>query len=162
MAYVRGNDKDFNRWHEAGNPTWDYESVLPYFKKFEGMQVADIFETDGFSYYHNKNGPVKINLYRNNDALKSVIIEASKELGYKYLKDINANDTIGVTLAHGTIDENRRCTTAKAYLVPAKNRPNLFVIKHAHVTKLQINDQKQVTGVQFVVNNKKYNRKRSK
>lgn len=117
MAYVRGNDKDFNRWHEFGKPTWDYENVLPYFKKFEGMQVADIFETDGFSYYHNKNGPVKINLYRNNDALKSVIIEASKELGYKYLKDINANDTIGVTLAHGTIDENRRCTTAKAYLV---------------------------------------------
>lgn len=155
MIHVRGNDRDFNRWSEAGNPTWDYESVLPYFKKFEGVQVANMIDSDKFSHYHNTNGPVKIDLYQNSDAMRSVVIEAAKALKYEYLSDINANNSVGLTLAHGTIDGNRRCTTAKAYLVPAKDRSNLFVIKNAHVTKLQINRQKVVTGVHFIVNNKK-------
>lgn len=155
MIYVRGNDRDFNRWSEAGNPTWDYDSVLSYFKKLEGFQVANMINSDKFSHFHSTNGPVKIDLYQNNDAMRSVVIEAAKALGYEYLSDINANDTIGLTLAHGTIDGNRRCTTAKAYLVPAKDRSNLVVIKNAHVTKLEINQQKAVTGVHFIVDSKK-------
>ena len=33
MVYVRGNARDFDRWAEMGATGWDYQSVLPYFKK---------------------------------------------------------------------------------------------------------------------------------
>lgn len=39
--------------------------------------------------------------------------------------------------------------------MPAKERPNLFVIKNAHVTKLKINENKRATGVEFVIGNRK-------
>lgn len=154
MIHVRGSNKDFNQWEKAGNPTWGWEDVLHYFKKSEGMKVPEVANANG-GKYHNTEGPLKIDSFHNSEPLREVILKSGEELGYKTLRDINAEEYIGLTVIQGTLDGNRRCTTAKAFLVPAKNRPNLHVIKHAHVTKVLFDDQKQVTGVQFVVNNRK-------
>ncbi len=35
MAYIRGHRSDFDNWAYQGCVGWDYESVLPYFKKSE-------------------------------------------------------------------------------------------------------------------------------
>jgi len=35
MIYVRGAPADYDYWAYLGNVGWDYESVLPYFKKSE-------------------------------------------------------------------------------------------------------------------------------
>lgn len=153
MVYVRGSDKDFNQWAAAGNPGWDWESVLQYFKKSEGMQVPEIaLSKDG--KFHNTDGPLKIDSYHNTEPLRNVVLNGGEELGYKTVLDINADEYIGLTVVQGTLDGNRRCTTAKAFLVPAKDRPNLYIIKHAHVTKIIFDEvDKRATGVQFITNN---------
>lgn len=156
MVHVRGSDKDFNQWEQAGNPTWGWDDVLPYFKKSEGMRVKEVAESKG-GKFHNTDGPLKIDSYHNTEPLREVVLNGGEELGYKTVLDINADEYIGLTVIQGTLDGNRRCTTAKAFLVPAKDRPNLYVIKHAHVTKVNIDENKRATGVQFIVNNIKMN-----
>lgn len=153
MVHVRGSDKDFNQWAEAGNPGWDWETVLHYFKKSEGMQVPEVAKNKG-GKFHNTEGPLKIDSYHNSEPLREVVLKGGEEMGVKTLLDINADEYIGLTVIQGTLDGNRRCTTAKAFLVPAKDRPNLYVIKHAHVTKVIVDEEtKRATGVQFITNN---------
>ncbi len=38
MIYIRGARADFDHWAYLGNAGWDYESVLPYFKKSEDLR----------------------------------------------------------------------------------------------------------------------------
>lgn len=152
MVHVRGSDKDFNQWADAGNVGWDWENVLNYFKKSEGMQVPEVAKSKG-GKYHNTEGPLKIDSFHNTEPLREVVLNGGEEMGYKTVLDINADEYIGLTVIQGTLDGNRRCTTAKAFLVPAKDRPNLFVIKHGHVTKVIVDDNKRATGVQFITNN---------
>lgn len=53
--------------------------------------------------------------------------------------------------SQGTIRRGTRCSTAKAFLRPARLRANLHIAMHAHVTKVVINPAtNQATGVQFV------------
>ena len=35
MVYIRGHAKDFDRWDAEGATGWNYEGVLPYFKRSE-------------------------------------------------------------------------------------------------------------------------------
>ena len=50
MVYVRGNRGDYDHWAQLGNSGWDYENVLPYFKKAESNQT---FTDD----YHGQGWP---------------------------------------------------------------------------------------------------------
>ena len=39
MIYMRGSAHDFNNWaQETGDPQWNFENVLPYFKKLENYR----------------------------------------------------------------------------------------------------------------------------
>lgn len=50
--------------------------------------------------------------------------------------------------------DGKRCSTAKAFLRPARNRKNLHVALHSHVHRILIDDAKRAYGVLF----ERYNR----
>ncbi|KAK1137822.1 hypothetical protein K0M31_002316 [Melipona bicolor] len=73
-------------------------------------------------------------------------------MGYE-ARDINGEHQTGFMFAQGTIRHGSRCSTAKAFLRPAKSRKNLHVALEAHVTKILIDSSsKRAYGVEFVRN----------
>jgi choline dehydrogenase len=50
MLWARGHQDDYNGWAAAGNPGWDYQSVLPLFKKVEDWE-------GGGTPFHGAGGP---------------------------------------------------------------------------------------------------------
>ncbi|XP_059619953.1 glucose dehydrogenase [FAD, quinone]-like [Phlebotomus argentipes] len=146
MLYVRGNEDDYDNWEALGNPTWGFANVLEYFKKSEQNHNPEIADAFG-GFYHSKDGLLSVELYKNNDTFNQDFIESAQEMGFKFILDINANEHIGFTFSQGTIRSGVRESTAKAFLIPAMNRPNLHIVKHAHVTKLEIDNRGVVSGV---------------
>ncbi|XP_065093141.1 glucose dehydrogenase [FAD, quinone]-like isoform X3 [Ochlerotatus camptorhynchus] len=152
MLYVRGNSRDYDRWEELGNPTWNWKNVLEYFKKSEGNEAYHIQQEKGA--FHGTDGPLKVNTFMSNDMTKMVITEAAAELGHIEIMDVNSDEFIGYCVAQGTVKDGKRYSTAKAFLNPAKDRTNLHIIKHAHVTKINI-ENGIATGVSFDIGENK-------
>lgn len=155
LMYIRGNDRDYDDWEIFGNSGWGWTDALRYFKKSEGLQIEQLIATDS-GRFHSTAGPLKIDSFRNSMPFRDVLLDAGKELGYNTIQDINADEFIGLTAFPGTLDGNRRATSAKSFLTPAKNRSNLHIVKNAHVTRVLINDAKEATGVEFLLQNRKF------
>ncbi|XP_067015181.2 glucose dehydrogenase [FAD, quinone] [Anabrus simplex] len=142
MLYVCGNKWDYESWKEAGNPGWGYDDVLPYFKKSQDTR---------FKGKQSPGGPQTIEYFNNPEPAKEIILKAIKELGYKHLEDINIAEPIGFGDAPATIRRGKRCSAAKAYLTPIKDRPNVHVVKFGLVIKIFIDeDTKRGIGIQYI------------
>lgn len=132
MFYVRGNKLDYDEWAASGNKGWSYEEVLPYFKKSEKLSHY----TEEQSKYHGYDGYLTVENEENLSSLENLVIKGAVELGLKNSTDINGADQMGISKSYTTTRNGLRCSTARAFLSPVKNRKNLHVIKNAHATKL--------------------------
>lgn len=149
MMYKRGNRRDFDRWAELGNVGWEWNNVVEYFKKSEDNRSPEIAAD---RKHHSTGGPLKVTSFSITEPAAKQMTNGLIDMGYEMIGDINADKYLGLVLAQGTIDEHgRRSSTAKAFLVPAMDRPNLHIIKYAHVTTLDFNADKSVARVNFVV-----------
>jgi choline dehydrogenase-like flavoprotein len=146
MLYIRGHSRDYDSWATSGNIGWSYDDVLPYFKKSEDMQV--VIKGDETSKCHSAGGLLTVDNFDDTNPLKPTVIDAWKDLGYKYLDD--CEETVRVMKSFGTLRQGTRCSTAKAFLSPIKDKKNVHVAKFCQVTKILIDpDTKTAYGVQF-------------
>ena len=53
LVYIRGQREDFQLWRQMGNQGWDWEDVLPYFKKAEDQER-------GANALHGEGGPLGV------------------------------------------------------------------------------------------------------
>ena len=145
MLYVRGNRRDYDGWAEMGNTGWSFNDVLPYFRKSEDNR-SPLMQR---SKYHGVGGPLTVQDPPVRTPLAEAFVEAGQELNYKAL-DANGESQSGFMLAQGTLRRNARCSTAKAFLRPARNRNNLKISLRSHVLKIVIDPAtKRARGVQF-------------
>jgi choline dehydrogenase len=129
MCYCRGHRKDYDLWAEAGCSSWSFENVLPYFKRSEDQQRGE-------SEYHGVDGPLKVQDLRYHNPLSDVFIEAAVEAGFLRTDDFNGAHQRGFGFYQVTQDDGRRCSTARAYLKPARSRDNLTVQTRATVERI--------------------------
>lgn len=145
MVYVRGNKRDYDYWAQQGNPGWDYENVLYYFKKSEDNRNPFL----GGTAYHGSGGYLTVQEAPWRTPLSLAFIKAGMELGYEN-RDINGESQTGFMLTQATIRRGSRCSTSKAFLRPVRLRKNLDIIMHAQVTKVLFNKDRRAHGVEFI------------
>ncbi|XP_047999289.1 glucose dehydrogenase [FAD, quinone]-like [Leguminivora glycinivorella] len=132
MFYIRGNKLDYNEWAADGNYGWDYDSILPYFKKSENF-TGPI--DDNNVKYHGTGGYLHVEKTPIHP-LESLILKAASETGIEVKEDLNTENQIGIAKSYTTTKNGIRQSTARAFLNPLKNRPNLHVVKNALATKV--------------------------
>lgn len=120
MCYTRGHRLDYDEWAKLGAEGWGYASVLPYFLKAEN-------QSRGASAYHGVDGPLAVEDLRFRNLLSAVFVEAGVACGHKRNLDFNGPEQAGVGFYQVTQRSGRRCSTAVAYLRPARRRPNLEI-----------------------------------
>lgn len=148
FMYVRGNQRDYDRWVKLGNDGWDSASVWDYFKKSES-NTFEPFLGGVYGAYHRSDGPMKVSFCNVTPPYEQLFVGANAELGLPHTPDVNGNVHIGTMSYQGTIYNGRRQSTATAFLAPAKNRPNLRVIKRAFVEKVLMDANNRAHGVRY-------------
>ncbi|XP_045453498.1 glucose dehydrogenase [FAD, quinone]-like [Melitaea cinxia] len=158
MFYSRGVSDDYNEWNRIA-PGWDWNTVLPYFKKLEHMTDNSVFSNPYNAELHSKSGPVLISRPNYNTYFKKIhktVLDSYEEIGLKTVLENNGPEIYGISPLHYTIGDGRRSSTAEAYLRPTKDRTNLFVTKFAKVTKVLIDPMtKRAKGVRVLLKSNK-------
>ncbi|HEX5452353.1 MAG TPA: GMC family oxidoreductase N-terminal domain-containing protein [Stellaceae bacterium] len=140
MVYMRGTPSDYDNWRQRGCEGWDWESVLPFFRKAENQER-------GADEFHGTGGPLRVsNPVRS--PLGDAMVKAAIEAGVPANPDFNGARQEGVGYYQTTTNNRRRWSAARAYLKNAKRRPNLTVATDAHATRVLIEDGRAV-GVEY-------------
>jgi choline dehydrogenase len=141
MVYMRGNAADYDEWRQRGCEGWDYDSVLPYFKRAEdNVRGADAF--------HGTGGPLKVSDHRWQPTLARAMHDAAVQAGIPANPDFNGAEQEGVGYYQTTINKARRWSSARAYLSNQRQRKNLVIATNAHATRVLIENGRAV-GVKY-------------
>ncbi|WP_171206535.1 GMC family oxidoreductase [Ruegeria sp. HKCCA0235A] len=151
MLYVRGQRQDYDGWADLGCDGWDWDSVLPYFKRAENNEL-------GADSVHGDSGPLQVSRQKEPRPITHAFIQAAQQLQHRHTEDFNRGDNEGVglyqvTQFHDPTNNGERCSAAAGYLFPVSGRPNLTVITHAHASRLRF-EGKRATGVVYRVRGK--------
>jgi choline dehydrogenase len=141
LIYIRGQHEDFDDWATLGAKGWDYNSVLPHFRRLETYSGEP-------SQYRGAHGPLQISELRNHNPACAAWLNAAREHGLPDNSDFNGAESIGVGSYQLTLRGRVRDSAATAFLKPAMGRPNLTVKLHAHVTGLTF-EGNRARGVKY-------------
>ena len=142
MCYVRGVPADYDRWAQAcGDPRWSWSQVLPWFLRSED-------NSRGASALHGAGGPLGVSDLRHHNVLSAALIDAAASAGFARNDDFNGATQAGFGLYQVTQRNGTRCSTAAAYLKPARARGNLEVRTGALVERVLF-DHDRAVGVQL-------------
>ena len=129
LVVIRGQHADFDDWAAMGATGWSYPEVLPHFRRLETW-------AGGENQWRGGLGPLKVDTLRADNEACEAWIEAAQDLGLPHNRDFNAETTEGVGKYNLTLDGRWRSSAARAFLRPARARPNLTVVTGATVGKV--------------------------
>ncbi|MBN8954512.1 MULTISPECIES: choline dehydrogenase [unclassified Rhizobium] len=142
MVFIRGQAADFDGWKALGNAGWGYDDVLPVYRRMENNLA-------GADEWRGRGGPLTVtNIESVVHPLCKNYIAAGVEVGLTHNPDFNGRTQEGIGIYQITTRNGFRCSTATAYLNPARGRQNLKVIKEARVTRLLF-EGKRAVGAEY-------------
>jgi choline dehydrogenase len=143
MMWVRGNAADYDGWASQGCTGWDFQSVLPCFRRSERFE-------DGSSRDRGGEGPQRVARTRVRHRMTDLFLEAAVQAGFPARHDYNASEQEGVSLVQVNQRRGLRNSAADAFLATARARRNLTVETGAFATRVLLEGTRAV-GVEYRV-----------
>ncbi|KIA75446.1 hypothetical protein HK57_00090 [Aspergillus ustus] len=164
QALIANSKSNIDAWGKLGNPGWDWETLLPFYKKSFSLTLPSEEKQKelGLDYVEPEYtgiGPLKASFP---DALDDPVahawVETFRGLGKFMSGDPFSGMTTGGYTNAATVDpvSKTRSYAGNAYYQPVKERPNLRVITGALVERILFSDsttgegEPTATGVQYV------------
>lgn len=142
MIYTRGHPEDYNYWASLGNEGWDYQSVLPWFRKSERQQR-------GADLWHGDHGSMDVVDTNYHFPVSEAFVAACAEAGLPLNHDFNGAQQEGCGFFQVTQTPfGQRANSAYAFLDDVLSRPNLTVMTSTQVTRICF-DGKVAIGVEI-------------
>ncbi|KAF6811309.1 choline dehydrogenase [Colletotrichum plurivorum] len=159
MVFDRGSKSDYDRWEALGNKGWNWDSLLPYFKKNEIFtpptpEISAEWGVEVDDAAHGKDGLMHVTYSPFFWPTTKFMIDAVKELGITVAKDQANGSPIGGYFCPHNQDPktNTRSSAREAYYDNFTGRQNLHLLTGQQVTKVLttgLDDAVKATGVEF-------------
>lgn len=143
MIYIRGHASDYDRWAAAGCTGWDWNSVLPYFRKSENNQLGQN------PHLHGVGGELNVEAARDPNPVSRLFVAAAQKVGIRPNDDFNGEALEGCGIYNLTQKNAKRLSSYRAFVAPVLARPNLTVLTDCHVQSL-ILEQRVAKGVRVL------------
>ncbi|CAH1645644.1 unnamed protein product [Spodoptera littoralis] len=150
MHYIRGHDRDYQNWFNAGNIDWTHDDIHRCFKKIENLQNEKMLKDPAINKYYGDKGQLILNRFNStNRDIANNILKSWHEMGFRYVPDLNMGGLMGSGIVTATATNGERQSTYTAYLEPIKNKWNVKILKNTRARKLLITkDSKLCFGVE--------------
>lgn len=163
MTYVRAEKAQIDTWEAIGNAGWNWETLLPYYKKSEHFDTPTAAQlAAGASYVpadHGVDGPLRVGYPYQliNGSLYGQVEQAWGSLGIPPNPDANGGSVRGFIVWQSTLDRdaNVREDAARAYYYPIEGRSNLRVFLNTTANRIVWEDGDEVVanGVEITSSN---------
>lgn len=142
MVYMRGAPQDYDEWAKAGCTGWGWDRIGRHFVSLEDHVL-------GAAQWRGTGGPLKISRHETDNPVAAALLAAGREMGVPTVEDVN--DTAAVTdqgMGYQTVTtwKGERFSAARAFLDPARKRPNLSVLTGKQAERVTFTG-KRATGV---------------
>lgn len=141
MIYARGHAADYEGWAAAAGPQWGWERVRALFLRLEGNTALS-------DAHHNSEGPLSVSDLRHVNPMSRAFVQAGVACQFPENPDFNGASQEGVGLYQVTQRNGQRFSSARAFLDPVRQRPNLTILTRAQAQRV-IFDGRRATGVQL-------------
>jgi 5-(hydroxymethyl)furfural/furfural oxidase len=142
MAANRGLPSDYDGWAASGATGWDWQGVLPFFKKLET-------DSDFDGPLHGKDGPIRLQRYAPErwPGFTRGVMKAIEDHGWSNIADQNGRFDDGFfPVAYSHTDTMRMGAAWRYLTAEVRRRPNLTVMGGSRVDRL-VFDGVRCTGV---------------
>jgi choline dehydrogenase len=147
MIFARGHRASYAAWEDAGAKGWNFDALLPYFKRTETAAGRD-------PALRGVDGPLIVKAADPLNELHAAGLAAAVQSGYRHASDISGGLEVGFGPVDLNIIDGQRQSAADAYLRPALNRPNLTLVTDAMVGRLVL-ERGRCIGVEYRTGNGK-------
>jgi len=146
MIWARGHKNDWDFFaEEAGDPAWNYESVLQIYRRIEDWHGAPDPE------YRGTGGPLYVQPGSPSSPQALAVLEGARSFGIPTYENQNGRlmeSASGASIIDLRVRNGKRQSVFRSYAFPIMDKPNLTVLTRALVTRLTF-EGKRVTGVEI-------------
>ena len=139
MMFIRGHRWDYDEWGRQGASGWDYEAVLPYFRRLEDNER-------GADTWRGTGGPIAVSEGRARYPITDQWIAAAQAAGIARSPDLNGEHAEGVDYVQVSQRRGERCSAARGYLHERRGGKAPTILLGAQLLRILI-EQGRAVGI---------------